>query len=165
LTGQPQGQQASASSDAPGEIRNSQADSGGEGADNNQDAPITGQGYAEWSDRLRDVEEMLDIPDLRGEVAQVRERARNLRMEFKKHAKPPQADVVRGQLAAPLMEVRNRLGEELARRESKDSLVPIDRDPVPQKYSELVRRYYEKLGSGEQSPVDSSKAALKHDGQ
>jgi hypothetical protein len=25
--------------------------------------------------------------------------------------------------------------------------VPIDRDPVPRKFSELVRRYYEKLGS------------------
>jgi hypothetical protein len=151
LTGQPQGQQATASSDAPGGIRNGRADAGGEGGgDNTQDAPITGEGYADWSDRLRDVEELLDMPDLRGEVAQVRERARALRSEFKKHAKPPQWDVVQTQLAAPLMDVRNRLGEELARRESKDSLVPIDRDPVPQKYSELVRRYYEKLGGGEQ---------------
>jgi len=41
------------------------------------------------------------------------------------------------------------LNEELARRESPDSLVPIDRDPVPNKFSDLVRRYYEKLGSSE----------------
>jgi hypothetical protein len=47
------------------------------------------------------------------------------------------------------MEVRNRINEELARRE-KDSLVPIDRDPVPQQFSELVRQYYEKLGSGQE---------------
>jgi len=45
--------------------------------------------------------------------------------------------------------VRNRVGEEFARRESKDTLVPIDRDPVPTKFSDLVRRYYEKLGTNE----------------
>jgi hypothetical protein len=28
--------------------------------------------------------------------------------------------------------------------------VPIDRDPVPHKFSDLVRRYYERLGSSEQ---------------
>ncbi len=37
----------------------------------------------------------------------------------------------------------------MARRESSEALVPIDRDPVPAKFSDLVRRYYEKLGSGE----------------
>ena len=26
--------------------------------------------------------------------------------------------------------------------------VPLDRDPVPPKYSEKTRRYYERLGSG-----------------
>jgi hypothetical protein len=37
--------------------------------------------------------------------------------------------------------------EELARQENAGSLVPLDRDPVPEKYSEQVRQYYEKLGS------------------
>ena len=46
----------------------------------------------------------------------------------------------------PLMEVRSRIADELARRESSDALVPIDRDPVPTRYSDLVRRYYEELG-------------------
>jgi hypothetical protein len=122
---------------------------GGEGGERADERPITGEGYAEWSDRLRDVEEMLDFPELRNEVAGVRERARAMRMEFKKHSKPPQWAIVKGQIAEPLAEIRNRINEELAKRESKDSLVPIDRDPVPQKFSELVRRYYEKLGSTE----------------
>jgi hypothetical protein len=74
-----------------------------------------------------------------------------MRTEFKKQSKPPQWSVVRSQIAQPLAELRSRINEELARRESKDSLVPIDRDPVPQRYSELVRRYYEKLGSSEPS--------------
>jgi hypothetical protein len=50
------------------------------------------------------------------------------------------------QVSAPLTEIRDRVAEELARRESKENLVPIDRDPVPQKYAERVRRYYEDLG-------------------
>jgi hypothetical protein len=50
------------------------------------------------------------------------------------------------QIMKPLVEVRNRVAEELARRDSKDSLAPIDRDPVPNRYSESVRRYYEELG-------------------
>jgi hypothetical protein len=36
----------------------------------------------------------------------------------------------------------------MARRQSNDALVPIDRDPVPARYSDLVRRYYEELGKG-----------------
>ena len=55
--------------------------------------------------------------------------------------------MVRTQIATPLAEVRNRVAEELARREKPDSLVPIDRDPVPNKFSDLVKRYYETLGN------------------
>ena len=46
----------------------------------------------------------------------------------------------------PLVEVRERISEELAKIESKENIVPIDRDPVPERYSELVRAYYENLG-------------------
>jgi hypothetical protein len=129
----------------PGQAQAQQAAAQGGGA-NGRPGPITGDNYSEWSDRLGDVEELLDYPDLRNEVAGVRDRARQLRIDFKRSRKSPQASVVRSQIADPLLEVRNRINEELAKRESKDSLVPIDRDPVPQKYSELVRRYYEKLG-------------------
>jgi hypothetical protein len=50
------------------------------------------------------------------------------------------------EVVRPLVEVRERITEELARRAPGDKLVPIDRDPVPSRYSELVRRYYEELG-------------------
>ena len=72
-----------------------------------------------------------------------------MRAEFKRHSKNPQWPLVKSQISGPLVEVRNRVAEELARREKSDSLVPIDRDPVPGKYSDLVRRYYEKLGNEE----------------
>ena len=51
-------------------------------------------------------------------------------------------------VAEPIRELRDRIAEEVRRRESPDSLVPIDRDPVPPQFAEGVRRYYERLGSG-----------------
>jgi hypothetical protein len=110
--------------------------------------PIAGEDFSKWSDRLRDVEEMVDDPGLRNQIAQVRERARALRAELKRHGKDPQWPLVKAQVSAPLAEIRDRVAEELARREKPDAIVPIDRDPVPGKFSELVRRYYEKLGTG-----------------
>lgn len=112
-------------------------------------APLTGEGFREWSDRLRDVEEMVDDPDLRGEAARVRERARAIRIELKRHSAPPNWDIVREQVAEPLVELQERISEELLRRTSKKALVPLDRDPVPPEYAEQTRRYYERLGSGQ----------------
>ena len=111
-----------------------------------QYGPLTGEDFTSWSDRLRDVEEMLEQPDLRNDVASARERARLLRQEFKRDGKKPDWAVVRSLVMKPLAEVRDRITEELARRESRQALVPIDRDPVPDRYSDLVRRYYENLG-------------------
>ena len=109
-------------------------------------APMTGDGYAPWSDRLREVEEIVDFPDLRNGIANARERARQMRVEAKRDLKKPDWAVVRAEVMQPLVEVRQRLREELARRTSRESLVPIDRDPVPGRYAEQVRRYYEQLG-------------------
>ena len=108
--------------------------------------PIRGEGFVEWSDRLRNVEEMLDDPRLRNDVAQAREAAQSVRAEFKRHSIEPKWDLVKSRISVPLAQLRDRVSEELARRDSKDALVPIDRDPVPPKYTEQVRRYYEELG-------------------
>jgi hypothetical protein len=108
--------------------------------------PITGTEFGPWSDRLRDVEEMIDLGELRNEVATARDRARSVRQEFRREHKKPDWAVVRSQIMNPLVEVRDRIADELARRESNESLVPIDRDPVPTRYSDLVRKYYENLG-------------------
>ena len=110
--------------------------------------PITGDGFVEWSDQVRNVEELIEDPKLRAEVAKIREAARSMRAEFKRHSKEPQWGLVRMKILEPLSEIQEKLKEEIARRESPDSLVPIDRDPVPDKYAELVRRYYERIGSG-----------------
>lgn len=90
---------------------------------------------------------MLNEPDFRNEVARVRDRARAMRAEFTRHGKEPQWDLVNQQITKPLTELRDRLSEELAKLQSDEATpVPIDRDPVPGRFAELVRRYYEKLG-------------------
>lgn len=113
-------------------------------------SPITGEGYREWSDRLRDVEQMIDDPRLRSEANRIRERARETRSEFRRNSKQPQWDGIEEQIAKPLRELTRSVAEELLRRSAdRHAIVPIDRDPVPERYSEAVRRYYERLGSGQ----------------
>lgn len=114
----------------------------------NNVAPIGGDDFVEWSDRLRDVEEMLDDPDLRAEAARIRDRARGFRIELKRHSKEPSWDLVELQVAKPLAELRDRIEEELLRRTSDEAAIPLDRDPVPSRFTEQVRKYYERLGSG-----------------
>ena len=118
------------------------------GGENRQFAPISGEDFLNWSDRLRDVEEMVDDPELRAEAARIRDEARAIRAEMKRHSKEPNWNLVRVNVAQPLVELSNRVSDELLRRNSKQALVPLDRDPVPPKYSEKTRRYYERLGSG-----------------
>ena len=47
-----------------------------------------------------------------------------------------------------IAEEQARLEKTLAKLDKDNPLAPIDRDPVPREYRELVRRYYEELGSG-----------------
>ena len=95
---------------------------------------------------MREVEEMIDLPEMRTDVATARERARLMRQEARRDLKKPDWAVVRKEIVGPLVEVRSRIQDELARRGAGEGIVPIDRDPVPSRFSELVRRYYEELG-------------------
>ena len=108
--------------------------------------PLTGENFGPWIDRLSDVESLLDTPALRDAVAAAREQARLMRRDLKQDLKKPDWAVVQLKVLKPLVEVRSRVAEELARRDSKESLSPIDRDPVPNRFAESVRRYYEELG-------------------
>jgi hypothetical protein len=110
--------------------------------------PITGEGFRNWSDRMREVEELIDDPELRTEAARIRDRVRGAREEFKRHSREPDPKQLQKLVTEPIHELRDRIAEELRRRESPDALVPIDRDPVPPQFAEAVRRYYTRLGSG-----------------
>ncbi|MGB7347565.1 MAG: hypothetical protein WBD20_25305 [Pirellulaceae bacterium] len=118
-------------------------------ADSQSAQPLTGEGFRDWSDRLRDVEEMVDDPELRSRAARIRDRAKDVRLEFKRHSKEPQWGLVEELIAQPLRELHRDVQEELIRRSAeKNALVPIDRDPVPEEFSEAVQKYYESLGTG-----------------
>jgi hypothetical protein len=110
--------------------------------------PFADETYRGWSDRLRDVEDMLPQRDLREDLARVWDNVRTLRAESKRHGKEPQWDLVQTQVIKPLTELRERVSEKLAQLESKETMVPIDRDPVPERFTELVKTYFENLGQG-----------------
>jgi hypothetical protein len=97
---------------------------------------------------MRDVEEMVGDSDLRARASAIRNRARQMRIEMKRHGEQPQWELVEKLVAEPLRELRRDVRAELLRRTAeKNELVPIDRDPVPTEFSEAVRRYYEQLGA------------------
>lgn len=110
--------------------------------------PLSGAEYKGWINQLKDVEQMLDDPELKAEASRIRERAREIRAEIRRHSKEPQWDLVRSLLAQPLDELQSRINEEILKKESRDALVPIDRQPVPAEFQNHVRKYYERLGSG-----------------
>ncbi|MBX7122308.1 MAG: hypothetical protein K1X42_09275 [Opitutaceae bacterium] len=112
----------------------------------NDSGPIMGDEYGPWANGLREVEDVLDDRNLRNAVATARERARRMRQDYRHDRKKPDWAVVRAEILNPLAEVRQRISEELSRRNMDDPLAPVDRDPVPARFAEPVRKYYEELG-------------------
>lgn len=140
-SGRPQGQRQQ-----PALMQGGREGNGGGGANNASSRPLTGDDFTKWSDQLRDIEEMLEDPELRNRVAQVRDRARAMRAEFKRHGEMPQWDLVKSQLLSEMQSLQQRIDQEVAKLESDRAMVPIDREPVPQEFDALVQRYYELLG-------------------
>jgi len=110
--------------------------------------PITGGGE-NWTDQLRDVEETVEVPGVAEKVSKARDQIRSFSREFKRHSKKPQWDLVEKQVLNPLKEARERILEELARRDDQPTLAPIDRDPAPNRFIDAVKRYTEQLGRGD----------------
>jgi len=157
--GEGQGEQANASGQGGDRLRAAAEQFGGNanggggarggirGLGNN--GPITGTDFVDWSDRMRDIEQVIDSPDLRNKLATVRERVAAYRADFRKLRRKPDGTAVQSLVVEPMAEVRARLAEDIARLANAKSLVPLDHDPVPENYSEMVRKYYEKLGGGQ----------------
>ena len=130
----------------PNSLRNGGREDGGGGGNEAGSRPLTGDDFGEWSDQLRDVEEMLEDPELRNRVAQVRDRAKMMRAEFKRHGQMPQWDLVKSQLLGEMQSLQQQIHQELSKLESDRAMVPIDREPVPEEFDALVQKYYELLG-------------------
>jgi hypothetical protein len=109
--------------------------------------PITGGNFTAWADRLRTVENLVDDPQLRQQIANARTQAEDMRREFTLHSNPPQWDMVLNNVVTPLNKASSELHQELARREAPDALQPVDQDPVPEQYADSVKKYYESLGN------------------
>ena len=91
---------------------------------------------------------MLPQEDLRNAVAQVRDEARAMRIDFRRDNLPPEASTIGKKITEPLIELRQRISEEIAKLNRENPVSPIDRDPVPSEFRDLVRLYYEELGAG-----------------
>lgn len=111
--------------------------------------PITGDGFRQWSEGMREVQDMLDDPDMSAEAARIRDRAEAARVDYVRHSKTPDWNKLQDMVAQPLAELREKINDEIRRKESPDALAPIDRDAAPPEYAEEVRLYYQRLGSGE----------------
>jgi hypothetical protein len=132
--------------DRPGQDRQAGGVGFDRGGERGPGGPFREDGFREWNDRMRATEDLLDDPQLRAEAARIRDRVRAAREEFKRHAKEPDWKQLQDMVQKPLTELRDRVAEEVRRRESPDALVPIDRDPVPPRFTDGVRKYYERLG-------------------
>lgn len=113
-----------------------------------EEGPITGENYEDFRDRLGRISEMLTQEELRDSARRVGEDARSMRIDFSRDNQPPTAGAINERITEPLIELRQRISEEIAKLNKENPLAPIDRDPVPSEFRDLVRRYYEELGAG-----------------
>ena len=91
---------------------------------------------------------MLPQADLRYNLAQVQDDARAMRIDFRRDNAAPEAATIQKKITNPLLELRQRISEELAKMTRENPIAPIARDAVPSEFRDLVRRYYEELGAG-----------------
>ncbi len=116
-------------------------------------APIVGEEYQEWNDSIREVEELVRDPELKAEAARIREAAREMRIEYKRHSKTPQWPLVERLITQPMDQLRSRIAQELLRKTAeKNQIVPLDRDPVPRQFQRALDSYFERLGSESSKP-------------
>jgi hypothetical protein len=116
-------------------------------------APLLGQEYQEWNDSIREVEELVRDPELKAEAARIREAAREMRIEYKRHANVPEWPLVERLITGPMDQLRTRIAQELLRKTAeKNQIVPLDRDPVPRQFQRALDSYFERLGSESSKP-------------
>jgi len=115
-----------------------------------ESAPLTGGDYGQWTDTLRDIEELVSDPEMKADAARIREAAREMRIDYTRHSKDPQFPLVQRLIVQPLEQLREKVQEALLRASAeRNAIVPVDRDPLPSNYQRQLEQYYENLGSGQ----------------
>ncbi|HUF63329.1 MAG TPA: hypothetical protein VMN36_14735 [Verrucomicrobiales bacterium] len=121
------------------------------GADGGGGSRISGWGggdeFREWRRQLGELEDVLDDERLRDPVSRARGRLRDFLVEAKRGSGLPEWDLAQSQVLGPLTELRDALDQELRFLQGgeENKLLPVDRDPVPEAFAELVERYYGSL--------------------
>jgi hypothetical protein len=147
--GEGQGQTAGQGQGQPRGERPGQKNGPGEGGDSRTSRggiAISGDGYEKWRDRLADLEAVVTDPDAQSAVARARKAGQEMRRDFKRHSKEPDPARIQDEILKPLAEAAKELDARLRDLDREDPLAPVGRDPVPDRYSEIVRRYFEELG-------------------
>jgi hypothetical protein len=148
--GQGQGQQGQGQTAGqnPGQRQGpGQSPGQGQGSGNTRGgSAITGGGYEEWRDRLADLEAVVTDPEAQSAVARARRAGIEMRKDFKRHSKEPDQARIENEILRPLAEAATELDVRLREIDREDPLAPVGRDPVPDRYTEIVRRYFEELG-------------------
>ena len=125
----------------------------GQGAGNSPGGgAISGGGYEEWRDRISDLEAIITDPQAQSAVARASKAGQEMRKDFKRHAKDPEQARIEKEILLPLAEAATQLDARLRELDRENPLAPVGRDPVPDRYTEIVRRYFEELGKGNPSP-------------
>ncbi len=155
-SGSPSGGGTTSGSDGLSALSNFfEGPSGSHDGDQSRLMPLTSEDFAEWSDQLRDIEEMLTDTPWQGDVQQIRERARQVRIDYSRHSQDPNWDLVSTEIYGPLLDLQQEIADEIARQNPEDRTTPIDRDPAPPQYADAVDEYFRRLseteGAGEQA--------------
>ena len=69
-----------------------------------------------------------------------------MRRDFTRHSVEPGQEKLDKEVVRPLAEAARKIDARLRELDRKDPLAPVGRDPVPEHYDDLVRRYFEELG-------------------
>ncbi len=92
--------------------------------------PLTGNNtFADWADRLRTVQNLLDDPTQRQQIADALAQAQDLRSNYIRHSQLPQWDTVSNNVISPLSKVSDALRQQLTTEEQPEALEPVDQDP------------------------------------
>lgn len=102
--------------------------------------------FQTWTRRLQDLESAVDVPEARDALSRARSAARDLRRDVKRNSQLPSQAIVQEKILPSLMEAEKQIDRALSEIDRKNPLAPVEHDPVPDSYSEIVRRYYESLG-------------------
>ena len=71
--------------------------------------------------------------------------AKSLRVEFKRYAQKPSEEKIRQEIIKPLEKAAEKISQRLRELNKENPLSPVSKDPVPEKYDDLVNDYFENL--------------------